>query len=68
MWRGVLALVLIVGAIIWARQFSQARPEIDSKQATDSRQDSNSRQDANSRLTNSNEEVAICRGTDSLHV
>jgi hypothetical protein len=66
MWRGVLALVLIVGAIIWARQFSQARPEIDSKQATDSRQDSNNRQDANSRLTNSNEEVAICRGTDSF--
>jgi Astacin (Peptidase family M12A) len=65
MWRGVLALVLIVGAIIWARQFSQARPEINSNQDSNSRQATIS-QDTISQHTGSNEEVEICRGNDSF--
>jgi hypothetical protein len=50
MWRGILAAVLIVGAIIGARQFSKAQQDPDSKAQLD---------------TSSNEEVEICRGKNS---
>jgi hypothetical protein len=66
MWRGILALVLIACAIIWARQFSQARQDMNAK-ATASREDNNtSSQDTGSVNTNSQEELQICRGKDSF--
>jgi hypothetical protein len=51
LWRGILVAVLIVGAIIWARQFSNAQQDTDSKAQHD---------------TSSNEEVEICRGKSSF--
>jgi hypothetical protein len=51
LWRGILVAVLIVGAIIWARQFSKAQQDTDSKAQHD---------------TSSNEEVEICRGKNSF--
>jgi hypothetical protein len=60
MWRGILALVLIVCAIVLARQFSQAKQDINGNQATSSNQDTNN-QDASSI-----EEIEICRGKDSF--
>jgi astacin (peptidase family M12A) len=50
-WRGILAAVLIVCAIIGARQFSKAQQGTDSKPQQD---------------TSSNEEVEICRGKNSF--
>jgi hypothetical protein len=50
-WRGILVAVLIVGAIIWARQFSKAEQDTYSKAQRD---------------TSGNEEVEICRGKDSF--
>src|SRR5476649_1454885 len=68
MWRGILALVLIVAAIIWARQFSQARQDFSSNRDT-SRQATGSQatgsQATGSQATGSQEEVEICRGNDS---
>src|ERR1700682_353109 len=58
-WRGILAAVLIVGAIIWARQFSKAQPDTYSKPQQDTY--SKAQQD-----TSSNEEVEICRGKNSF--
>ena len=51
MWRGILVAVLIVGAIIGARQFSKAQQDAYSKAQQD---------------TSSNEEVEICRGKNSF--
>ncbi len=51
MWRGILAAVLIVCAIIVARQFSKAQQDTYSKAPQD---------------TSSNEEVEICRGKSSF--
>jgi hypothetical protein len=51
MWRGILAAVLIVGAIIGARQFSKAQQDADSKIQQD---------------TSGKEEVEICRGKNSF--
>ena len=51
MWRGILVAVLIVGAIIGARQFSKAQQDAYSKAEHD---------------TSSNEEVEICRGKNSF--
>jgi hypothetical protein len=50
MWRGVLAAVLIVCAIVIARQFSKAQPDPNGNEA----------------VANSNEEVEICRGKNSF--
>jgi hypothetical protein len=50
MWRGILAAVLIVCAIIGARQFSNAQQDTSGKAQQD---------------TSSNEEVEICRGKNS---
>jgi hypothetical protein len=55
MWRGVLAAVLIVCAIVIARQFSKAQPDPSGNEAV-----------ANSNEANSNEEVEICRGKNSF--
>ena len=51
MWRGILVAVLIVGAIIGARQFSKAQQDAYNKAQQD---------------TSSNEEVEICRGKNSF--
>jgi hypothetical protein len=51
MWRGILAAVLIVAAIIGARQFSKAQQDTSGKAQQD---------------PSSNEEVEICRGKDSF--
>jgi hypothetical protein len=59
LWRGILVAVLIVGAIIWARQFSNAQQDTSSKAQQDTY--SKAQQD-----TSSNEEVEICRGKDSF--
>jgi hypothetical protein len=51
LWRGILAAVLIVCAIIGARQFSKAQQGTSNKAQQD---------------TSSNEEVEICRGKNSF--
>jgi astacin (peptidase family M12A) len=51
MWRGILAAVLIVCAIIVARQFSKAQQDTSIKAQQD---------------TSSNEEIEICRGKNSF--
>jgi Astacin (Peptidase family M12A) len=56
-WRGILAAVLIVCAIIGARQFSKAQQDTQAQQGTYSK----AQQD-----TSSNEEVEICRGKNSV--
>ena len=58
-WRGILAAVLIVCAIIGARQFSKAQQDTPSKAQQDTY--SKAQQD-----TSSTEEVEICRGKDSF--
>ena len=55
MWRGVLAAVLIVCAIVIARQFYKAQPDPIGNEAV-----------ANSNEANSNGEVEICRGKNSF--
>jgi len=59
MWRGILVAVLIVGAIIGARQCSKAQQDTSSKAQQDT--SSKAQQD-----TSSNEEVEICRGKNSF--
>jgi hypothetical protein len=59
LWRGILVAVLIVGAIIWARQFSNAQQDTYSKAQQDI--SSKAQQDASG-----NEEVEICRGKNSF--
>jgi hypothetical protein len=51
MWRGILAAVLIVGAIIGARQCSKAQEDTPSNEQVEA---------------TSNEDVEICRGKDSF--
>ena len=51
MWRGILAAVLILAAILFARQISIAQQDTSSKAQQD---------------TSSNEEVEICRGKNSF--
>ena len=51
MWRGILAAVLIVGAIIGARQCSKAQQDTRSNEQLEA---------------SSNEDVEICRGKDSF--
>jgi hypothetical protein len=58
-WRGILAAVLIVCAIIGARQFSTAQQDTHSKAQQDTY--SKAQQD-----TSSKEEVEICRGKNSF--
>ena len=59
MWRGILAAVLIVAAIFFARQISTAQQDTSSKAQQDT--SSKAQQD-----TSSNEEVEICRGKNSF--
>jgi hypothetical protein len=59
MWRGILAAVLILAAIFFARQISTAQPDTSSKAQQDT--SSKAQQD-----TSSNEEVEICRGNNSF--
>jgi hypothetical protein len=66
-WRGILAAVLIVFAIIWARQFSKAQQDTYSKPQQDT--SSKAQQDTSSKAqqdTSGNEEVEICRGKNSF--
>jgi hypothetical protein len=59
MWRGILAAVLIVAAIFFARQISTAQQDTSSKAQQDT--SSKAQQD-----TSSNEEVEICRSKNSF--
>ncbi len=66
MWRGILALVLIVAAIFWARQFSQARQDFNSNRDANSRPATGSQSTTTQASGSSQQEVEICRGNDSF--
>jgi len=67
MWRGILALVLVIAAIIWAQQFSQARQDINGKSSTDRSRDMSRRNPGSQHTAVPDpQEVEICRGKDSF--